>query len=126
MYDCTSYTRHSLSVINHPSFSPEGAVNKVFHSQLRKARGVFHFSKAERQVLAAAGVISLVAAVAVQLFLGIGVFVALAASMVIHRRADNHRADHLEILFRRLFMRPAWSLCEDDSAYVRYEHEDTS
>ena len=101
-------------------------MNRVFHSQLRKARGVLFFSKSERRVLAAAGVISLVAAGVAHLFLGIGVFVALAASMVIHRRADNHRADHLEILFRRLFMRPTWSLCEDDSAYVRYEHEDTS
>ena len=101
-------------------------MNKVFHSQLRKARGVFHFSKAEKRVLAVAGVMSILAAGAVHLFLGIGVFVAIAAALVIHRRADNNRADHLEILFRRLFMRPKWSLCEDDSAFVRYEHEDSS
>lgn len=101
-------------------------MNKVFHSQLRKARGVFHFSKGERRVLTAAGVVGLLATGAVHLFLGIGVFVAIAAAMVIHRRADNNRADHLEILFRRLLMRPKWSLCEDDRTYVRYENEDSS
>ena len=94
-------------------------MNKVFPSQIRKARGVLNFSKAERQVLAAAGA----ASVAVHLFVAIGMFVVITAVMLIHRRVDNHRADHLEILFLSLVGRPVWSLCERDSAYVRFKHE---
>ena len=101
-------------------------MNKVFHSQLRKARGAFHFSKAEKRVLAGAGVMSFLAAGAFHLVLGICLFVVISAAVIIHRRADNNRPDHLEIMFRRLFMRPKLSLCEIDGCYVRYEHEDTS
>ena len=101
-------------------------MNKVFHSQLRKARGVFHFSKAEKRVLTGAGIMSFLAAGAFHLVLGICLFVVISSAVIIHRRADNNRADHLEILFRRLFMHPKWSLCEVDESYVRYQHEDTS
>ena len=97
-------------------------MNKVFPSQIRKARGVLNFSKAERQVLAAAGAASIAVAVAVHLFVAIGMFVVITAAMLIHRRLDNHRADHLEILFLSLVGRPVWSLCERDSAYVRFQH----
>lgn len=97
-------------------------MNKVFPSQIRKARGVLSFSKAERQVLAAAVAMSLLTAVAVHLFLAIGVFVAIAAAMLVHRRVDNHRMDHLEILRRRLVGGPVWSLCERDYRYVSFDH----
>ena len=97
-------------------------MNKVFPSQIRKAHGVLSFSKAERQVLAAAVATALLAAVAVHLFLAIAVFVAVAAAVLVHRRVDNHRMDHLEILGRRLAGGPVWSLCERDFKYVSFEH----
>ena len=98
-------------------------MNPVFHSQLRKAGGVLHFSKAERRVLAAGAGIALLVASVAHLFMGVGAFVALFAVVIIHRRADNNRLDHLEILMRRFTGTPVWNLCERDRGYKRFEHE---
>ena len=97
-------------------------MNPVFHSQLRKARGVLSFSKAERWVLAAGTVASLAVASVVHLFIGVSVFTAFFTAIVIHKRIDNHRLDHLEILIRRFTGTPAWNLCERDARYKRFEH----
>jgi hypothetical protein len=98
-------------------------MNRVFHSHLRKAGGVLHFSKAERRVLAAVAVIAFLVASVAHLFVGVGAFAAIFSAVVIHRRADNNRLDHLEILLRGLTGPPVWSLCERDCSYKRFEHE---
>jgi len=94
-------------------------MNLVFKNQLRKGRGVISLSAPEKKALAVTAGVCLI------LFNVIAALVTAALIVVImqvHRRFDNHRFDHLELLARRLGMTrtPCFSLCEKDTGYQRY------
>jgi uncharacterized membrane protein len=95
-------------------------LNRVFSSQLRKGRGLMYFAPGERLTLAVAGGgLFLVAGLAI----AAAATVVLAALLFVHRRMDNGRYDHLEILLRRKGLLPAhrWSLCERDGRYREFQ-----
>jgi len=89
-------------------------MNKVFHNQLRKAYGILYFSESERTALLIAGMASFLVGTITHVVVGVGLFAACAALLVVHRRLDKGRFDHLELLFRKP---PVWNLCERDTEY---------
>jgi hypothetical protein len=91
-------------------------LNRVFSSQLRKGRGLMYFSPAERTALLGVGIAVFFLA---GLIIAVATTVVLAALLFVHRRMDNGRYDHLEILLRRKGLLPAyrWSLCERDNRF---------
>jgi len=95
-------------------------MNRVFRNQLRKGRGVISLSAPEKKAL--------VVTAGVCLILFNVIAAALAAALIVivmqvHKRFDNHRFDHLELLARRLGMtkKPCLSLCERDTGYSGYK-----
>ena len=95
-------------------------MNKVFPNQLRRSRGALYMAPSEKAALGVALALGLVLARLVHPLCGLGVFVALAAAVVAHRRLDHHRLDHLELLVRS---KPTFSLCERDLDYVRMDRD---
>ncbi len=96
-------------------------MNRVFHNQLHKARGLVFFSNAETGLIVLVGGVGYLF---VSLVAGIVVGILVAVALIVHRRLDNHRLDHLEILARKLGMaRPdSFNLCERDLKYERFAH----
>ena len=95
-------------------------MNRVFSSQLHRGRGLLPLGPLDKKLLAAAAASGYLAANAVA---AVAAAVATTALLQLHRRLDNWRLDHLELLARRLGLLalPRWSLCERDSEWRRYE-----
>ena len=94
-------------------------MNLVFKNQLRKGRGVISLSAPEKKTLAVTAGACLI------LFNVIAASVVAAVAVVVmqlHRRMDNYRFDHLELLARRLGIAKSscFSLCERDTGYTGY------
>ncbi len=97
-------------------------MNRVFSNQLRKGRGLIFFSNAESGVIVFAAVLTYLT---VNFTVALVSAVLAAVLLLVHRRLDNHRLDHLEILARRLGLAkpPAFNHCERDLGYERFGHD---
>lgn len=101
----------------------------VYKGHLNRANGIFAFHWVDKVVLASSAAIGIVLGVIVKQFilsavvtyLVMGsVFVPVLLWVMRHRKKDNHRFNHLEILFRSK-KPPRWNFCER-SSWVAFEH----
>ena len=94
-------------------------MNKVFQHQSKKSKGLLEFSKSELVVLALAGLCSFILSSEIFWLIGPGLFVGCFLLLKAHKRHDNHRFDHINLMFRHRNP-PPYNLNVPDENYEIY------
>jgi hypothetical protein len=93
-------------------------MNRVYGFVANKARGLLAFSPAELGLIAAA---ALLVWAAVNPLAGLGAGALGAVGLIVLRRTDNDRPDHIELRLRHFTKRRATRLGDPDPRWRRFE-----